>query len=211
MVVRNEAAPDRYLKRVLTNAKQFCDELVVLDDASTDDTVAVCKAAGATVHERTVGGGWWGGASAASGEASARETLWTLASAACGSTGWVLVVDADMELVGLTPRDFRRLLTASNVNAFAWPLWDVWDSEDKMRVDSWWKAHLLPRVWLARAHPLDGYTPMWHTNGRTIHSGHLPPNYPLRVGLAPQGVAWRHLSYLNPAHRKQKARKYLAL
>ena len=207
LLVRNEAASGRYLQRVLDNAKQFCDELVVLDDASTDDTVAVCKAAGATVHEREQGGGWWGGAGR--GESPARAALWLLAAAAAGPTGWVLVQDADMELMGITPRDFRRLLAATNVNSWAWPLYDCWDSEEQMRVDGYWQAHLAPRVWLARAFPTPGFSPSW--GDREIHSGHLPMNYVIYSGLAPPGMVWRHLGYVEKHHRLAKHKNYVRL
>ena len=73
LLARNEAAPDRYLKRVLANAKTFCDEIVVLDDGSTDTTAQVCRDAGCIVHEREQGvsGGWWG-SGASTGESPAR-------------------------------------------------------------------------------------------------------------------------------------------
>ena len=43
LLARNEAGEDRYLKRALDNAALFCDEIVVLDDGSTDATLAFCK------------------------------------------------------------------------------------------------------------------------------------------------------------------------
>ena len=41
MIVRNEA--DRYLNKVLEQMKSICDEIYILDDASTDNTVEICK------------------------------------------------------------------------------------------------------------------------------------------------------------------------
>lgn len=48
MIVRDEADG---LGSVLSQAREFCDELVVLDTGSVDDTVQVAKNAGATVYE----------------------------------------------------------------------------------------------------------------------------------------------------------------
>jgi len=202
LLVRNEATPDRYLARVLANVKQFCDEIVVLDDASTDDTVAVCKTAGATVHEREGGGGWWGGASP--GEAPARAALWQYAVAAAGVDGWVYVADADHELLGIAPRDFRRLLTASEVDAWACPLMDCWHDDQHHRVDGWWQAWRLPRAWLARAYD----APQWSQRG--IHAGHLPDRA-WRVGLMPPSAFIRHLGYVTEQHRVDKRKKYLQI
>jgi len=41
MQVRNEA--DRYLREVLNDLSEYVDEIVIVDDASTDDTVRVCR------------------------------------------------------------------------------------------------------------------------------------------------------------------------
>src|SRR5438046_324866 len=107
LLVRNEAAPDRYLLRVLKNLQQFCSSLVVLDDGSTDDTAGICRDFGCLVHERE-SNGWWGGAGR-SGEHAARAALWEFAVAACGGDGWILVADADMELLGIKPKEFAQL------------------------------------------------------------------------------------------------------
>lgn len=48
MIARNEADG---IGKIVSQAAQFCDELVVLDTGSTDETVAEARAAGATVHE----------------------------------------------------------------------------------------------------------------------------------------------------------------
>ncbi|MDX2073207.1 MAG: glycosyltransferase [Alphaproteobacteria bacterium] len=47
MIVKNEGAT---IERVLKCAKNFCDEMIVVDTGSTDDTVEKAKASGAIVH-----------------------------------------------------------------------------------------------------------------------------------------------------------------
>ena len=47
MIVRNEAAR---IERVLSCARQFCDEMIVVDTGSTDNTVELAQKMGATVH-----------------------------------------------------------------------------------------------------------------------------------------------------------------
>jgi len=213
LLVRNEAAPDRYLARALDNAAAFCDGIVVLDDASDDETAAFCRAHPAVLRvetRSTNGVGWWGATVQSDGESHARARLWAMAAEAAGADGWVYVLDADHELVGISPADFRTLLRATEVNAWACPLWDCWGGDDKMRVDGYWQAHRHPRPWLARALPRRAFVPSWG-DGRAIHAGHLPPNYPLVTGLMPPGAAIRHLGYCDPQARLQKARRYVSL
>ena len=78
MLVRDEAAPDRYLERCIRNALELCDLVVILDDNSTDDTVWLARGMGERVivhHERNMGqiGPFWG-----TDETSARAELWIL-------------------------------------------------------------------------------------------------------------------------------------
>jgi len=47
MIVKNEGTT---IERVLGCAKNFCDEMIVVDTGSTDDTVAKAMAMGATIH-----------------------------------------------------------------------------------------------------------------------------------------------------------------
>src|SRR5438045_2840605 len=50
MIVKNEGDT---IERVLGSAKPFCDEMVVVDTGSTDDTAAKAQALGARVHHFT--------------------------------------------------------------------------------------------------------------------------------------------------------------
>lgn len=208
LLVRNEATPDRFLTRVLANVASFCDALVVVDDGSTDDTVKVCREAGAQVIERQSANGWWGEGSSQS-EAPLRKLLWQEAVKEAGESGWLYIADADHELLGVTPAELRRLTRATVVTCFAFPLWDCWDSEETQRVDGFWQAWANPRPWLFRAVPTPGYHPAWQK--RAIHTGHYPANFPVVPGLVPAGAGIRHLGYVKLEHRVAKHAKYLAL
>jgi hypothetical protein len=131
-----------------------------------------------------------------------------MAAAVAGADGWILVFDADMELLA-DVSDVRWACTATVVNSWAFPLYDCWNSESTMRVDSYWRGHETPRVWLAKAQPHEGYVPAWNTE-RKLHVGHLPPNYPVVAGVLPD-VAYRHLAYVRAEDRAAKAAAYLAL
>lgn len=200
LLLRDEA--DRYLRRVLDNVASLCDQIVVVDDGSTDDTARVCREYGATVSTISENTSWWG-----KDETTPRSHLWTLAAKAAGQDGWIYVADGDHELIDIEPDDFRTLGTAEHVNAWSWPLLDCWDSDELMRTDGYWQAHLHPRPWMVKAVPYPGYVAEWQVRG--IHSGHFPANYPYLMSTAPGAI--RHLGYICPAARLVKHRKYVTL
>ncbi len=90
LIVRNEA---RCLARCLTSVAPFVDRMVVIDTGSTDDTVAIARAAGAEVHHLP----WPDDFAAARNHALA-----------CADADWNLVIDADEWIMagGEALRDF---------------------------------------------------------------------------------------------------------
>ena len=133
---------------------------------------------------------------------------------AAGPEGWIYCVDADHELVSLTPdippfQVVKQALTMEVCTAWAVPLWDLWQADGKgLRTDGYWQAPLHPRPWFFRAQPTPSYRPLWGDRA-AIHCGHSPANFPLVIGLLPLAIA--HWGYATEAHRKTKAEKYLAL
>lgn len=200
VLARNEAAEDRYLRRVLHSLHSFSDVVLVLDDGSTDATAQVARDSGVVVAERSADSAW-------GAEAPARRELWERASALAGPDGWVLICDADMVLRG----DPRPLTLSWDVAAWAWPLADVWDDERTARVDGPWGYGLrTPRPWLFRPGAL--LEPAaW--NARGVHCGHAPANFGVAgvVGVAPDTVYWLHLAYLKRDHRVLKHAQYMAV
>lgn len=195
MLARNEAAEDRYLVRVIRDAQRWADEIVVLDDNSTDGTQEIARNLGCKVYTRDNQTPAWGA------EAPARAQLWDLAAQAAGD-GWVLVFDADMLLVG----DPRPLTASWECDAWAWTLYDLWDSEATARVDGAWQfGPVTPRPWLFRPSALREPA-QWPARG--LHTGHSPANFAGLIGIAPQ-LTWHHFSYLQAEHRKAKHAAYM--
>jgi len=193
LLVKDEA--DRYLHRVLTRCLEFSDTVLVLDDNSTDASRTIARQLGCRVKKR-------GGDVAWGAETPARTELWNWG-AEVAEDGWLLICDADQLLDG----DPRPYCQTWELNTWAFPLWDLWDSETTYRSDGYWQAHNVPRPWLFRpAFVPPGWKAEW--SGRGIHSGHCPTNWPALTGIA-TGLTWRHLGYVDPAHRKAKLEQYL--
>lgn len=201
ILARNEAGEDRYLKRVLARCAEFSDDILLLDDNSTDDTARIAADMGCIVAARSEAE-FWG-----TNEAPARADLWRRASALAGD-GWVLICDADMLLQG----DPRSLCASWDAAAWAWPLADLWDTERTYRVDGPWRfGPLTPRPWLFRPQFARNFVAQWPE--RCIHTGHCPANF-ADAGptfVAPPDVYWLHLGWMKREHRERKAVQYAAV
>ena len=198
ILARDEAK--RYLPQVLKRCSEFSDKICLLDDRSTDETAKIAQEAGALVRTRSIlKDPAWGH------ETPARQELWDFATQEAGD-GWLLVCDADMILEG-NPRD---LMQTWDVAAWAFVLWDCWDSETQARVDGpWAMGPQVPRPWMFRPSMCVNGAPQW--SGRGLHSGHCPTNLCGVMGVAPPDTYWwRHLSYLKREDRVAKHAQYMA-
>jgi hypothetical protein len=98
LIVRDEAGE---IGDCVTSLARYVDEVVVYDTGSTDDTVALARAAGA----RVVDGFWDGDFGRARTDAAAEAT-----------GDWILVVDADERPVG-DPAELHAILAAEGPDA----------------------------------------------------------------------------------------------
>jgi glycosyltransferase involved in cell wall biosynthesis len=195
ILCKNEA--DKYLERVLRRCLEFSDEVLVLDDGSTDDSDRIAWRLGCQVKPWT-GQTMWGA------EAAPRAALWEWGAQEAGD-GWLLIADADMLLQG----DPRPLLNTTVHNAWAFVLYDLWDSETTFRCDGYWQGHAHPRPWLFRPCMMQCDPSIWPERG--IHTGHFPQNAVIDAGIADSDqLSWMHLAYLTFPARLRKREQYLA-
>lgn len=200
ILTRNEASPDRYLRKVLGRCREFSDAVLVLDDGSTDGTPQLARRMDCAVRQRQSGVPAWGA------ESSARAELWDFACEhATEPDDWVLICDADMELRG----DPRLLCESEEVNAWCFILYDAW-SATHYRADGFWRGHEIHRPWLFAPNRVpEGWVPSWPDRG--LHVGHCPQNFPIYAGIAPILQWWYiHWAYSSPALRAAKHAQYAA-
>jgi tetratricopeptide (TPR) repeat protein len=103
MIVKNEADN---LPRCLSSAKPYANEIIVVDTGSTDQSVAISHQYGAKVSHFA-----W-----CDDFAAARNASLALATGA-----WILVLDADEELI-VEIQDLRQHLQSSSVREYSLPL-----------------------------------------------------------------------------------------
>ena len=196
-ILRNEA--QRYLAPLLNAWSKFADEIIAIDDHSTDASQSLLEAARATWRPSGIVGPMWGS------EAAKREELWTMGMES--DADWFIFLDADM-IPARDPKPLMMLDIESMPYGIAFPLYDLWSTDPlSYRDDRFWCAHDHPRLW-AVPRPSDDFVAEW--NDRGIHCGHLPQNLELAGALtAPKQYAIMHYGYAHQDDRIVKHQAYL--
>lgn len=197
MLVRNESG--RYLERVLAHIAQFADEVVILDDGSTDNTVAICreKLVNTThfIKENNKCG--------FNNEVELRKTLWELA--ASSNPDWIMILDADEIFEPKAARMIRELITDDSADVVCFRLYDMW-SDSRYREDGYWIAHKVYRPFLVRYRPDVNYE--WQE--QPLHCGRFPINI-FALPEKQSELRLRHFGWARPEDRVAKYFRYKQL
>lgn len=204
LILRNEL--HRYLEPCVHSLLEFCDEIRVLDDSSTDRWEAVIRSGLSrsdrerlVVHNHHVD--TRPGAPAFHLHAAARNRLleFTLA----GDPTYVLAVDAD-EFV--TDGAAVRRACEKGGSVLTLEIAEVWEACDDLlcvREDGGWRSHEIGCVWRAdrfRAGTA-GLTDKGHATGRVPDAVH-------RVASTPTGESLLHFGWTNLAERAERFERY---
>lgn len=194
MLVRNEA--NRYLEKTLKHAIQYVDQVVILDDASTDNTVAVCEQCLKDIpHSIAVNT-----EPRFYNEVALRKQLWNMGAAT--NPDWILILDADEMFEDRVVEIMPHLLRNPNADLYLFRLYDLWN-ETHYREDSYWQAHKFYRPFLVR-YKAD-YDYKWQETPQ--HCGRLPVNTgSLRV--VPCQLRIKHWGWARPSDRLEKFYRY---
>ncbi|NPV73033.1 MAG: glycosyltransferase [Pelotomaculum sp.] len=197
MLVRNEAG--RYLEMVLEHAARYIDSAVILDDASEDDTVEVCRRVLSGIPLNLVSNK----EPCFNNEIVLRKQLWELTV----DTGpdWILILDADEIFEDRAPQVLRSLARRPDVYYYAFRLYDMWD-EKFYREDTYWCAHKWYRPFMVRYVP--GFNYLWKETPQ--HCGRFPKNIEELRGEASQ-LRIKHLGWMKPEDRLKKYYRYKQL
>ena len=197
MVVRNEE--HRYLQRVLEAAREYIDEAVIIDDASTDRTAQICQEVLRCCPLHFVKNS----VSKFGCEVSLRKQQWE--ETVRTQPDWILNIDADEIFEKKFKHAVESLVASPNADAYCFRLYDFWN-ETHYRSDRYWCAHQYYKwMFLIRYNPAK--TPVWSNFAQ--HCGRFP-SLPF---ASPQKSTLRvkHLGWARAEDRQNKYERYKKL
>ncbi len=195
LIIHNELA--RYLEPCIAHLLDFCDEVCVVDSASTDQSqyhlrsmkrVAFWRLAHNCFYEH---------------EGQARQNLidFTLAQ----SPTHVLSIDAD-ELISDGAALRARLEAEPDQPVWQLNIEEIWTANEHLfaREDGGWRTHGVPFLWKA---PPAGQR--WTMRDRKLACGRIPTQVVQQGGRAkPVGVSLLHFGWTDPATRQARYDRY---
>lgn len=197
MIVKDEA--DRYLPKVLEHARKYIDAAVIIDDASTDNTVEICREILKDIPLKIISRS----DSAFAQEHKLRQQQWQ--ETINTNPDWILVLDGDEILEDRVIEELPKLINQTDIDVYCFRLYDFWN-KDHYREDGYWQAHLHYRPFLVRYVPAINYQFMETPQ----HCGRLPMNIAqLNGGMSELRV--KHFGWANVRDREFKYKRYLRL
>ena len=187
MRVKNEA---RWIDVVVDSIRGCCDRIVVMDDHSTDDTAAICRAHGAEMLT-----------SPFQGLDEGRDKQWLIEQ--IGRPDWVLMIDGDEVLEPGGGEVVRELCESATVTAYSLRIRYLWNSTTQVRVDGIYGRFYRPSLW--KFEPDQRF--MRTSNGGGFHCSSTPVEAARRL-MRVDRPALLHLGYMDQADRLRKFEWY---
>lgn len=196
MIMKNEA--NRKLRECLEEVNHYIDAAVIIDDASTDNSVALAREIlgdKLILIQNTV--------SKFSNEINLRRQQWEETIKL--EPEWIMNIDADHVWEFKMRTEIYRLINQNEIDVWCFRLYDFWN-ETHYRDDSIWCAHNTYRSFLIRYRPGFNYT--WRETPQ--HCGHFPNNiYQLPSGRS--AMRLKHYGWAQEEDRIAKFARYMQL
>lgn len=199
MIVRNEASG--YLKEMLNSCIQYIDDAVIIDDASTDNTVQLCEDILAKIPHKII-----------KNKDSLFATEWRLRKLQWEETikmepEWILFLDADEIFEPNFGKEIKNLLKSDpTVYVYAFRMYDMWDMSH-YREDTLWKAHCNYEPLMLRYDDKFSYL---FARLTSQHCGRMPSNIKY-LKCANSSLRLKHYGWVNASKRMEKYHRYMTL
>ena len=187
----------RFLEQYLSNIQQYANEIVLIDDGSTDNSVKLCKEVTKHVYksERLF----------IENEVELRDALWCKCIELCNNGDFILIQDCDeflhQDSIDYLPLEINKCVTLDG-DGIAWKLYDMWN-DHQYREDKYWTAH--KRWWVHMVRYSSKIKYMWKNT--KLHCGRIPINS--YYNAYPTLLQVLHMGYSKENLRQEKYKLYM--
>jgi glycosyltransferase involved in cell wall biosynthesis len=197
MIMKNEAS--HYLRPMLMAAREYITDAVIIDDASTDDSVEVAKEVLAGIPLHIV----QNKESKFSNEVVLRKQQWeeTIKT----NPEWIVFLDADQIFEPRFKDQVKKMVQDQEADLFCFRLYDFWD-DHHYRDDQYWCAHKVYRPFLVRYKP--GIEYQWKNTPQ--HCGSFPATV-LQFPAKYSDLRLKHYGWATKEDRLAKYNRYMKL
>ncbi|MCT1399283.1 glycosyltransferase [Paenibacillus sp. p3-SID867] len=197
IVLRNEG--NRYLRQALEQHRCYIDQAVIIDDASTDNTLDVCMDILKGIPLRLIRNE----SSLFHNEIELRKLQWR--ETLNVHPEWILNLDADEWFESAFVGELPAMLEQQEFDLYCFRLYDFWN-ETHYRDDNYWSSHKTYRPFLLRYRPEVHY--YWKETAQ--HCGRFPANvFELPHHLS--AIRLKHYGWAKPEYRLEKYKRYRQL
>ncbi|PFG12718.1 glycosyltransferase family 2 protein [Bacillus sp. es.036] len=195
--VRNEEG--RYLNEVLSELSDYVDDMVIVDDASTDRTVEICQSFPKVKEIIPLP------QSQFNREWELRSTLWR---EGCKyEPDWVLAIDADEVFESSFKTHVRDLINQDQFDWVSFRMYDFWGGRTHYREDEFWNLHRHHTMMLVRYLPDFPYYYIQQDH----HVNRLPLSYGALTGYL-SDIRVKHYGWAgDESDRKRKYDRYMSI
>ncbi|WP_347564233.1 glycosyltransferase [Bacillus sp. Cs-700] len=191
MIIKNEG--EKYLENVMRRHRDYIDAAVIIDDGSTDNSVAICKEILKNIPLTIISNC----ESKFSNEIMLRKQQWEKTIET--NPDWILNMDADEMFEEGIDSQLRALTNQEDFDLYSFRLYDMWD-ESNYREDEQWKSHQLYRPFLLRYKTK--FTYKWKEQRQ--HCGRYPEN----IFQLPNSISQLRIKHLGWSTKDLRVEKY---
>lgn len=194
-LVYNEA--NKFLRRYLEGITKITNNLVIIDDGSTDGSLEICKQYTNNILQTDH--------LYQQNESSSKQLLWQECTKLCKDGDFILIQDSDELYPESSLQYFQQAIQVANklqADGISVKLYDMWSETQYREEPPYWVANL--HYWTRCVRYKENYTYYW--SNRKVHSESVPLNsYFCSI---PTKLQIKHMAYSTLELRQKKVEFY---